>query len=291
MKKKAIVGIIFTILVFLLLLIPNDEISNSISQTVIFCGQSVIPQLFLYICLSSIVWESGIVENIISAFPRYGVEISVFFMGILSGFPSGAIITGNLCEKGIITKKRAEYLLTFSNNAGISFVFGYVSSILGKTGAFSVFTCQIIFSVIFAVIGRKALSQRDKRQYATLTSKTPSFSSLVNSIKNATKNMINICGFILFFSAFSTSIISSAHPIFKGLVEMTTGLSSLSSLSYQSRLWYSALFLGFGGLCVHFQILAACNVSPKSFFVSKCISALLFPPSTLFIHNFIVKVF
>lgn len=290
MKKKAVLGMGFTIFTFVFLLIPQEKISTSIAESLVFCGKIVIPQLFLYICLSSVVWELGIVENIIFAFPKYGAELSSFFMGILAGFPSGAIISGKLYEKGLITKNRAEYLSTFSNNAGISFVFGYVSSLIGKAGALSVFLCQIILSLAYSVMGRKFLSSEDKESVIIKKSPAPNFSSMVKGLKNAFVNTINVCGFILFFSAFSTSLLSSAPSIFKGLLEMTTGLSSLSEMPFTSRLWYSSLFLGFNGLCVHFQVFSSCSVGVKKYLISKCISAVLFPPMVFIIHEIVLKI-
>lgn len=285
MKKKAILGLIFTLLTFALLLIPSKEMSFAIENAVVFCGKIVIPQLFLYICLSSLVWEIGIIESIISAFPKYGAELSAFLMGILSGFPSGAIISGKLYEKKLITKNRAEYLSTFSNNAGISFIFGYLSTIIGKTGALSVFICQIIFSLIFALSGRVFLSEEDKKVVNALNTTTVSTASVINAIKNATHNTINICGFILFFSAFSSLICNSLPLVFSGILEMTTGLSLLSPLPFQEKLRFSSLFVGFGGLCVHFQVFAVCPVGTKKFIFSKCVSALFFPIAVYFIHN------
>jgi hypothetical protein len=290
MKKKAVLGLSFTLLAFVFFLIPSKEISDAIATSVIFCGKTVIPQLFLYICLSSIVWELGIVENIVFAFPKYGAEIASFFIGILSGFPSGAIISGKMYEKGIITKKRAEYLSTFSNNAGISFVFGYLSTIVGKTGALSLFLCQLFFSAVYAAIGRLSLSKADKETAPSPFLSSTSVASVTKAIKKASESMINICGFILFFSIFSMALLSKAPLFFRGITELTTGLSLLCPLPFQSRLWYCGLFLGFSGVCVHFQVLSSCPVGAKKYILSKCISALLFPPTACFIQKIITSV-
>jgi hypothetical protein len=285
MKKKAIIYLLFTFLTFVFLLFPQKSISASIEDTIIFCGKSVIPQLFFHICLSSIVWELGIVEYIVASFPKYGPEISAFSMGILSGFPSGAIIAGKLYENHIITRKRAEYLSTFSNNAGISFVFGYVATVVGKKGAFSIFLCQIIFSVLYAFFWRIFLSSEDKDTFAVPNPKTPSLLSTVRGVRSATETIINICGFILFFSVFSKSLLATAPIFLRGLMELTVGISLLSPLPFHLRLWYCALFSGFGGLCVHFQVFSANDSGIKKFILSKCFSALLFPPITLLIHD------
>ena len=135
------------------------------------------------------------------------------------------------------------------------------------------------------MVGRKFLTDEDKNQYFPLIWQNPTFSSMIAALKKSTENIINICGFILFFSVFSTSLLSAAPVILKGMIELTTGISMLSDYPHSARLWYCALFSGFGGLCVQFQIFSACDVGVKNFFLSKCISALLFPPVTMIIQK------
>ncbi len=288
MKKKAVLSLVFTVFAFLLLLIPSEKISVSISDSLVFCGKTVIPQLFLYVCLSSVIWESKTVDRIVYAFPNFGAEISAFLVGLLSGFPAGALIAGNLQSKKMITDRRAEYLMLFSNNAGISFIFGFVATVVGKRGALSLFICQGLSSLFFAIFFRKFLHEEDKKAF-TMKHSQVDHSFLINGIRNATSNMINICGFIVFFSIFSAVFLSSAPIAIKGLVELTTGINSLFSLPFESRLVYSGLFLGFGGICVHFQIFSVCNVKMKKFLFVKLIQGLFSALTVIPIHNFLSR--
>ncbi|MBE6648682.1 MAG: hypothetical protein E7614_04085 [Ruminococcaceae bacterium] len=288
MRKKAVLSLIFTIFAFVMLIIPNERIAVSISDSLAFCGKTVIPQLFLYVCLSSVLWELKIVDKIVSAFPRYGAEISAFTVGLLSGFPAGALIAGNLQSEKIITDKRAQYLMLFSNNAGISFIFGFVASSVGKKGAFSLFLCQILSSLFFAFFFRKFLSGEDKKTFVS-GPKSLDSSFLINGIRNATVNMINICGYIVFFSVFSAVFLSDAPVFIKGMVELTSGINSLFPLDFEKRLFYSGLFLGFGGICVHFQIFSLCNVKMRKFFVSKLAQGLFSAFAVVPVHNLLSK--
>ncbi len=287
MKTKATLGLFFTAASFFLLLIPSEQIASAVANSVIFCGKTVIPQLFLYICLTSLIWEFGVVETIISAFPKFGAEFASFFIGILGGFPSGAIISGKLLKSGVITPKRGEYLSSFSNNAGISFVFGYISLIVGKTGALSIFICQIASSAFWALFWRSSLSKEDKKEIFPLPAKSPSFSSVVNGIKASVESMINICGFILFFSAFSMGVLSFMPTAIKGLFELTNGISLTKGLPFESRLIYCAFFTGFGGACVHFQVASVSESKMRKYFITKCISAPAFALAVIPIHKLV----
>ncbi len=285
-KPKVISGLIFTFFTFSLLLFSGKELSENVSETVIFCGKVLIPQLFLYLCLSSLLWELGIIEGFISSFSQFGAEITAFIFGLLLGFPSGALIVGKLIQEKAITKKRGEYILTFSNNTGVSFVFGYVSTVVGKDVAFSIFLSQLVLSLIFAIIGRRFLSEEDKKTY--FSPKSPKEKNAINAIKNGTDNMINLCGIIIFFSAFS-KLILQFFPSISGFIEMTTGVEYLKSLPFQKRLILSAEYVSFGGICVWVQISSVCFVKTGKYLLSKIVSATFAPILVEFFHFLVIK--
>ena len=55
-----------------------------------------------------------------------GVSAFPFFLGILSGYPTGAKLTAQLYKKNLISKEDAQHLLTFSNNPGPLFLIGTI---------------------------------------------------------------------------------------------------------------------------------------------------------------------
>ncbi len=288
MKKKAVLGLFFTVCAFFLLLIPGERISNAIGEAIIFCGKSIIPQLFLSICISQVVWELGIIERFIIAYPKWGAEISAFVMGLLAGFPTGAIICGKLVSDGYITEKRGEYITTFSNNAGISFVFGYVSRIIGKEGAISVFICQITVSLFLAIVFRVTLDDEDKKG-VYFVPRNVSPLCLVKAITGATNSILNICGFILFFSALTNGILCGMPLILRGLAELTTGVTQTVLLPFDLRLVYCGMFIGFCGVCVQFQIASACQVKITKYMLSRCVSAVLYAVLIIPVHRVVMN--
>ena len=53
---------------------------------------------------------------------------SVFLIGLFAGFPTGAMMLSEFCEKGEISEGEAESLLPFCNQASIAFLFGTVGT-------------------------------------------------------------------------------------------------------------------------------------------------------------------
>ena len=90
----------------------------------------------------------------------------------------------------------------------------------------------------------------------------------MKAIKSATESMLNICGFILYFSAITNGILSGMPLILKGMAELTTGISQTAGLQFDLRLVYCGMFIGFCGLCIHFQIASVCNVKITKYIFS-----------------------
>jgi asparagine N-glycosylation enzyme membrane subunit Stt3 len=80
--------------------------------------------------------------------------------------------------------------------------------------------------------------------------------------------MMNVCAFVIFFSAFLgvleqsikfLGLSDTAHAVVFCIFEMTTGLYRICSLSLASALPLCALAAGWSGLCIHFQTIAICG--------------------------------
>ena len=89
-------------------------------------------------------------------------------------------------------------------------------------------------------------------------------SVFILSIKRAIDTTITICGIITVFLLLSSIIINSFkinlynQMLIKGLFEITIGLDALSKLSLgmNYKLIIASMFLAFGGISVHIQVLS-----------------------------------
>ena len=123
--------------------------------------------------------------------------------------------------------------------------------------------------------------------YTLTNEKSQSFSFLfVKSIKNAIDTLLLILGTLTSFLIVSSLIIQALHlpaypgTILKGILEMTMGIKELSLLPISAiyKIVITTMFLSFGGLSVHLQVLsqiADTDISYLPFFFARVIHALL----------------
>ena len=98
------------------------------------CSGVVIPSLFpfifcanIFIALGAAYYARKYLSKIMyPLFKISGAGAAAFFLGIISGYPIGAICAAELFSKGECTKNEAERLAAFCNNSGPMFVTGAV---------------------------------------------------------------------------------------------------------------------------------------------------------------------
>ena len=110
-----------TLFLFVYLLIFPQSATQPTRFALEFCGKTLIPSLFIYMVLSKMIVNTPIIHRLTSIL---GLESVALILGTLCGCPIGAKNAVLLYDNGQITKKHAEYLCSFSNNASISFVIG-----------------------------------------------------------------------------------------------------------------------------------------------------------------------
>ena len=280
---KKLILFILPLASLLWLVTQGEKLSYETASGISFCVRNLVPKLFIFFCFSAFLAESGICDEAAVSFNGFGYEISAFVFGLLAGFPTGAVIANHYYKNGMITKKRGEYILTFSNNVSISFLFFYVSKFIGTKGAFCIFLCQLFSSFAFFAVGRFFLGFEDKKSYDSfcLKAKNNLAQSFVTAIKRGTESMISVCGIIIFFSCFCEFVPSNIF----GFLELTRGIELISSLPYGERLFISSAFVGFCGFSVHCQTASVCDLGMKKYMAVKIISLFVFPFFTKFIFN------
>ena len=123
--------------------------------------------------------------------------------------------------------------------------------------------------------------------YTITNEKSQSFSFIfIQAIKNAIDTLLLILGTLTSFLIVSSLIIQalhlSAYPgmILKGILEMTMGIKELSLFPLPDiyKIVITTMFLSFGGLSVHLQVLSQIvdtDISYLPFFWARVIHALL----------------
>lgn len=114
-----------------LLLFP-DVSAAAAREGVTLCLQTVLPSLFPFFVLSSLLVQSDVPRLLSRAmagvmYPLFGVSgagASALILGLLGGYPVGARTVAELYGRGEIAREEAEQLLAFCNNSGPGFFLG-----------------------------------------------------------------------------------------------------------------------------------------------------------------------
>jgi len=277
-----------------LVLFPSD-IADASRNALNLCCTVVIPALFPFFVLSSLTTESGIGHQISSflsplmrrIFRISGSGASALILGILGGYPVGASCIKTHYQSKQCTKEEAEHLLGFCNNSGPSFILGAVGiGVFGgiKIGALLLavhILAALTVGILFSFVAPKPTKTQIHQTHAL-----PFSSALCNSVKSGLQSSLNVCAFVLFFAVFTEilhlfSILPSGGVLgvlFGGVFEITSGIAALqnSVSSLPTAFTVAAFLLGFGGISVHAQtlsILSDTDLSPKKYFLGKCLHA------------------
>lgn len=90
---------------------------------------------------------------------------------------------------------------------------------------------------------------------------------LSDAVKTAALNLVGVCGFVVFFSVFLSSLYTLFQPLFTmtpklfvlccGFFELTRGVTIAAELSTPPlTALFCAAFCGWAGLCVHMQVMS-----------------------------------
>lgn len=199
--------------------------------------------------------------------------VCVIFFGLIGGYPTGAILTDELYEQGILSEITAKRLLRFNFCGGIAFIITAVGTIkLGNTkSGIILYLTNILSSAIICIIESLFIKEKE---YQNIKIKKINFSAaLINSVEGSVKSIAIMCGYIIFFSALSGlfTIPSFLMPI----IEITNGIfANSNTIPFE----YLCFFLCFGGICIHFQlfsIIKKVNMSYFDFFIHRLAGGLL----------------
>ncbi len=256
------------------------------------CGNVILPSLFPFFVLSSLVVELGmsrylgrLLEPVMAPLFRVnGSCAAALALGFVGGYPVGARTAIEIYENGQCSRTEAERMLAFCNNSGPAFILGVVGTGVfgsGKAGLL-LYLVHLMASLLVGVLFR---FYRPGDHPQTRKNRGPQFQAasfpkaFTSSIIGALHSTLNICAFILFFTVFlrilayagilSTlaRLLSSlltplgmdqtwAERLLTGLVEVSSGVSSLTNGTLSGRLSMAAFMLGWAGVSVHCQVLA-----------------------------------
>ena len=177
------------------------------------CGNVIIPSLFPFFVLSSLVVELGmsrylgrLLEGVMAPLFRVGGACSsALALGFVGGYPVGARTAIALYENGQCSKTEAERLLAFCNNSGPAFILGVVGTgiFASSRAGLLLYLAHIAASLCVGLLFRFYRPGEGPRpgRHAAPQFQAASFPvAFTHSITGALSSTLNICAFVLFFT-------------------------------------------------------------------------------------------
>lgn len=255
------------------------------------CFEIIIPTLFPFFICSGLLIYSGFCEILAKLFrfcmkPLFNVSpagSSAFILGIVSGYPLGAVTAGELYQNNYLSKTEAERLLAFCNNSGPLFIMASVGIAVYANIKIGImlYIAHILAAITVGILFRFYKKSDFSAPPTIMTSPKRSIGEIFSiSLQNAISSMLTVCGAVLFFSVVSrlllnlVSLNSTADAILSGAMEFVTGTIKISQLSaaMSKKLILTSFIVGFAGLSVHAQVMAVTakyGLSLKPYIIGK----------------------
>lgn len=276
-KMISVLSDLFFVFLFIYLLIFPQYASIPTRNALAFCGKTLIPSLFVYMVLSKIIISLPFTDFLMR---KIGAVPFLLVVGSLCGCPIGAKNAVSLFESKKISKEYAEYLCSFTNNASVSFVIGYVGGELfsDMTVGFKLFAFQIISSVITAIVMKRVLF--GKEQLPTIVPTKSEKIGLGKAVSDSAITMLNLCACAVFFIVCGDALSgifkldNVGVAVLKSVLEFSSGCASAVGCGFYA-LPITAFSIGFCGLSVALQVrsVTAGRLSIKPFLCGKMLSS------------------
>lgn len=264
------------------LLSDAADIRTAVETALFLCAHSVIPALFPFLVVSSLLLSLGFGQMVAPSLAGFmeplfrvsGAGSAALLLGLVGGYPIGAKTTAELYGAGELTRDEAQRLLAFSNNSNPVFLI----SVLG-VGVFSSVRTGIWLWLIhiagalatgLCFRGREKIPTR-RRVARPIPVLSVRFSSaLVNAVGGALRGILSVCAFVTFFFVLSRPLVRLGGRLGAILVGLTE-LFSLTPLLTADRFGFilAAGATGWGGLSVLCQ--SAAVLEPSGLGLRSCL--------------------
>ena len=292
--RDAMLGLALLCATLALMLYPQPAMEAARSGLRL-CYNVIIPSLFPFFVLSSLVVELGLagylgrlLEGLMRPLFRVGGACaSAVALGFIGGYPVGAKTAIGLYESGQCTRTEAQRLLAFCNNSGPAFILGVVGAGVFASSAVGVLLylahalASLCVGLLFRFYRGGGEDVGGERRGARPQFRAPRLTAaFTGSIRNAFLSTLNICAFVVFFTVVIQLLIRSgflpglarglgallapfgftpewAQRLLTGALEISSGVSTLTGGgTLRGRLVMAAFLLGWAGLSVHCQVLS-----------------------------------
>lgn len=259
--------------------------------------EHMLPALLPFMILSGLMIDLRLEKLLVKPFsyilrPLFRISdagIYTLIMGFLCGFPMGAKIVSYEFQKNNLTKKEAEYLLSFCNNFGpayyLSFICGNVyPKALRLKGICILYAIPLLYGLLlrYTLYGKERFISPSDHADAAKPVHSPKMIIMgihTNIIRSLSQIGI-LGGYMIFCNMLmaAVSVFLSGYPatLIHCLSEISGGIVSIKALDLNPALAFrlSHIALAFNGISCHLQtfyMIGDCPFSKKKYMLHKII--------------------
>ncbi len=294
---------------------PQAALSAARTGLELFLG-IVLPSILPFMVCAWLLIESGAVAAagrtldglMRPVFACPGCSAFALLVSMLSGYPTGARMTLDLYDAGLLNPADARRTGVLASSTGPVFMLGAVGAgLLGSPAAGWVilaghFAAVLLTGVFFSVGGDRRPGAAASMVQSVQTGQ-PAMQAVGDAIKKSVETLWTVGGYILLFSVV-TALLRQIHafeplawalsplfhalglspalaqPVLVGMLEMTNGCSAVASASVPmaQRVAVLCALISWGGLCIQAQsmlYLSRAGVPLIRFLLGKAVQAAL----------------
>ncbi len=287
MNKNYFLYLLILISLLLLILFP-DVCVNGAKSGLLLWFNTVIPTLFPFFLVSRLIIR-------LQMWPKSLFNLYPYFIGLLAGYPNGAMAVYEAVQSKNMDKETAASALVICNNASPIFLISYIglSSLHEEYNKYVIWFLVIISSFITSFIIKIYYHIKKPVTNATgfdinnivIQTNNTSKNILEDVIMKSCEILVIVGAYIIIFSIYAAFItmlpLNNIHTAtLSGMFEITCGINLISEIDISAPIKYilTACIAGFGGLSSAFQSKKYITESGLSFFkyiIHKAISAII----------------
>ncbi len=279
-EKKKYIAVLAAFAGCLLMIIYSDISVLSAKKGIALWAADVVPALMPFFICVNFISSTGVIRHL----PQ---SIFPFAVSVLSGYPMGAKVIGDMYRNDIISQSEAKRLISFCSTSGPVFIIGAVGT--GMLGSHEAGIAAAVAHYIGALCNCVLFSMKYKKEKGAGSLKKESTDgTLVEKFTDAIFSSFRSLGVILAYMVifmFVTDLLEQAGVfaavshgagmcLARGLFEMTVGCSFIRTADvtavYECVL--AAVIISWGGLSVTGQsmsMLAGSGISVIYLVVTK----------------------
>ncbi|WP_409967866.1 sporulation protein [Bengtsoniella intestinalis] len=255
------------------MLLDTTEVTQAVSDGITLCVEQVIPALFPFLVVSSMLIKLGFSQIVARLFGRWmeplfhqdGLGGTALFLGLVGGYPMGPRTVAQLYQDGHLPQAQANRLLCFVNNSNPAFLITVLGVGVFKSPKLGLYlwVIHVVAALLVGVLLRPKKRPTPQVRRSVYTVMEPSLSkAFVSSVTASLSAMGSICAFVVLFYVLAvplTHMTRGESPLLVGIVELFSATPLLPNTA--TGFIIAAGLSGWGGVSVLCQTAAVLDGS------------------------------